>query len=484
MLGLTAGRLKTFTLIMLITLSLILSGSLWFEDYHGFSAFFARIGDMTFSRIINIGKDGFQSKYEKIFSPSEIIINDGDGGHWILYPSEQVSDEVWKTAKTLLKDIAATAKGLNSNVVEKQEWDGLLTKRSVLVSFGYPLNEDIVSILIKADDNKINEAAVNISEMSIIRLGENVILYTKKKRNNKDVYQKFYFSNSQFFSDKYLEQIFNDDRLIRYHSLKEALPDAGPDLTFNDRVIAPITSHSNQRKKTVSLKKVDFVPEITIDEGEEIDNLVNKFFQGADYAKFIKNDGTHIFIDERNNTLKIYSDGMVEFELREDSILNREDAGFESALRTTLTTTEKYGGIGSLYLTGMSIEKGEYVFQFNYTVEGIPVVCSRMNENPPVNGAVEVMIGNGLIRYKRLLSEPKALEEEYRFLSNHDSISIINSIVENVGSNKSNIHIEDIRLVYRVAEGGGTTLYPVWLVKYQVDGRKAWKTIDAAKDRS
>ena len=483
MLKLDAGRLKTCALIILIILSLVLSGSLWFEDYHGFSVFFAKIGDITFSKIINMGKDDIQSKYDKLFIPSKILANNGEEGHWVLYPTEQYYDNVWQGVKTLLKDISTTSSGAKFDFVEESEWNSLLTKRSAIVNFGYPLSQDILSILFKIDSKKINETASNINEMAVTRLGDNVIFYVKRKKENQFVYQKFCFSNQNTIDDKFLEEIFQDSRLIKYASLKEAFANVKLNLTYEDRVFAPIFSFSDSGKKTVKLKETEFTPWISASKTGEVNKLVQEFFQGGDYAKFTKNDGTHIFIDEKNNTLKVYEDGLIESEYKNDGTLDTENNDFKKALKDALLETEKLGGINSLYLTDIQSEKGKIAFKFNYAINGIPVICYRKDGASQVDSAVEVTVGKDMIKCKRFVPEYKTLENESKLLSS-DHDSIINAIFENIGSNESKIDIEDISLVYIANGENGVAKLPAWLVRYKVNDKRVWITVNATKDRS
>lgn len=470
------GRIKTGVLILLVISSLILSGNLWFEDYHGFSAFFTKIGNTT-SRFIHGTNKNLENKYQQIFVPLEIIVNDGEQGHWILYPSQPQFNNLWESLKTVLKDIVASKTFPYENI-DKSEWDGLLTKRSLVIKFGYPLSNEIISLLFKINTTKLNEMFVNVDEIALIRLGENLILYTRGKKTDRDVYQKFYYSNRQVITDKDLEDVFNDTRLLKYTLLREAFANMKLGINYEERVFMPMFSFSGSRKSMIKLKGIEFKSEITPEHDRDINNLAEEFFQGRDYAKFIKNDGTYIFIDEKNNTLKIYPDGLMEFETGEGTEIKNDDVGFSDALRTALNMVERFGGLDTLYLTGFYASKGQYVFKLDYAIDGVPVVTSRGGKIPGVENAVEISVGKGKIRFKRFTPEFKSVNE-YDF--SIGSENLIDLIYEKIGSTNTNINIQDIKLVYRTDLEKQSVNFPVWLVRYEINGRKMQMDINLSK---
>ena len=450
---LNVGRLKTYVLITLIISSLILCGGLWFDDYHGFSTFFAKI-----SKLISFGKDDIESKNEKIFIPSNIIVNSGDeAAHWILYPTGEKYEKFWKISKAVLKDISVTDKGQKFDCAEKAEWDSLYTKRSIIIAFNYPLNPEIMSLFFKVDKKRIKEETANIEEMILTKLGNNTMFYIKRKKDNEYVYQKYDLLNTNIFNDADFDEISNDETLIEYTTLRET----NLNLTYSDNAFGPMLNFSTKRR--VSLNKVMFKPEIIIRREEEINDLTKMFFGGGEYTYFIKRDGTHIFIDEKNNTLRVYSDGLIEFESSDSDLISNEDVDFENALRAAITATERYYGINSLYLTDIQESKGKFTFKFNYTINGIPVVCSRPGREPPMDSAAEVVVSKGQLTYKRFVSQYNVLQEEYKLSSDHDSI-IDEVFMKDIIKEK--INIEEIKLVYEDNGKNRDGILPTWLVKY------------------
>ncbi|MGE5328179.1 MAG: two-component system activity regulator YycH [Deltaproteobacteria bacterium] len=475
MFNLNAGRMKTYILVFLIITSMILCGSLWFEDYHGFSTFLARIGNIDFSKLIGIGKEDIQTRYEKIILPTKILVNNGDEGHWILYPSNQEHDKLWKTAKNLMKSTISDGQA-KLNIVDAAEWNGLLSKSSIVMYFDYPIGKEIISMLYKLDEKKIKEESSNLNAIAITRFGQNVILYTRTLKNGCETFRKYYFAGNDQVTDKDFEQIFNNSSLIKYASLKEALPNVSLNLKFQDDVFLPIFNFSDERRKSLKLGKVEFFPELSPNDNKKIDEIVDRFFSGKDYSKFIKKDGTNIFIDENNNTLKIFADGFLEFES-----LQPDNKGFDfkQAMNQALSAVEEYGGTENLFVSDIKMTEKQAIFRFDYAVNGIPVNCSRGRDLSNQESAVEVIITPEQIKYKRCYQSFKMLQGEYTFSSEIESI--INAVFANAGYVKGDIEIKDIKLEYRITEQSKNNNLPVWLVCFKSDGNIKNITVDAGK---
>ena len=477
MLKINLGRIKTYILILLVISSVMLSGSLWFDDYHGFSAFFTQIGEKLFSSLMNIGKEDIQTKYEKLFAPSKIIVNDGEEGHWILVSTQPSGDKFWKKTKDILKTVSSYQTGSMGSSVEKSEWSEIISKKSIIVKYNFPLSTDMFAIILKTDKKKINEDLKDVDAMAIATLGDNITFYLQRLKDGKYTYIKYSLPVNDIISDEDFDYIFSNDSLIKYTQLSEALGNVSSNLAYDDDVLVPIFSFTSSKKKTVQLNQVEIDPLIGLEEAEEIDKLVDKTFGGTDYSKFIKNDGTHIFIDEKNNTLKIYSNGITELEYANSSDLGQQEIGFESALKTAIMTIEQFASCNNLYITDIKNVNGEFQFKFDYIIDGIPVVFG--NADNPAESAIQIDINKNYYKFKGFAIGFKTLDGNNKLSSDHDSI--INSIFEDAGTNAKNINVRSIVLAYRTTMGGESKRLPVWVVKYNADNAEKIITVKAVK---
>lgn len=477
MLKLNAGRIKTYILVLLIITSLFLCGSLWFENYHGFSTFLAKFRTLDFSKIFVIGKEDIQTRYEKIIVPSLVIVNNGEEGHWILYPSGSEHHRIWEKGKLLLKNVINDAQ-TKAALVDSAEWDSLITKSSIIMNFNYPLRKEIISMLYRIDEKKIKDELDNVNALAAIRLGQNIIFYTRVFENGNYIFRKYYSSSDDILTDKDFQEIFDNTELIKYISFKEAFSNLNINFSFEDNVFIPIFSFSDSRRKSVKLGKVEFIPELSTLSSKKTEELVEKFFEGKDYSKFIKKDGTYIFIDENNNTLRICADGAFEFEQSQE---DKTDFGFKKAINSAFSTIEKYGGVKNLFISGIEVSGKQIIFRFDYAVNGIPINCSRGKNSLQKESAVEITITPEQLKYKRFCHEYKSLEGENDFSSDHDSI--INAVFENAGEVKGNIEIKNIRLEYIPDQQEKHNNLPVWVVNFETNGKTKIITVDAAKDR-
>lgn len=477
MINLTPGRIKTYILSGLIITSLILCGSLWLEDYHGFSNFIAKIRTLNLFRII--GAEDTQSKHEKLIQPSKVIVNDGEEGHWVLNPTNSLHSRMWALAKGMLKDIVVKGDEIKGTQVPLEEWNSLMTKNSVIVLFDYPLRKELLSIAYKTKEKEIYNAMEGVDSIGFMKLGESIVVYTKTGNDQKIDCKKYTFSGMQGITDEDFKQVYNDFSLIKYALPKEVLPNVALDLSFKEEVFLPIFSFSDTRRKEVKFKKVEFEPEITTTDQKQVDEYVQKFFAGLEYSKFIKEDGTHICIDEKNNTVKVYPEGLIEYEAKDQESV--ENMGFKEAFDVALNTAEKFGDLDNLFLSAYLVKKQEWSFSFNYAVEGSVIKHKQVNNLPYIDNSIEIIVRDGYINYRRFYQKHEIKEREYNFSSDHDSI--LNAVFEKAGSNKAKIQINSVELVYIPSVPSNKPVLPVWQVKFDTNGKGMVILVEAGKDR-
>ena len=81
-------NLKSMILTALIISSLVLTGSLWFDNYQGLSFAISKIPDLFLN---DIDQEEYSKIYEEIILPYKVTVINPDKNKWIAYSSDKVA---------------------------------------------------------------------------------------------------------------------------------------------------------------------------------------------------------------------------------------------------------------------------------------------------------------------------------------------------------------------------------------------------------
>jgi hypothetical protein len=210
-----------------------------------------------------------------------------------------------------------------------------------------------------------------------------------------------------------------------------------------------------------------------------MNDLVSNLLKGTDYTYFIKNDGTHIFIDQKSNTLRVSPKGLVEYEQKQDDSLDNQELNFRQALGAVVDMIEKIRGVGTLYINNFYKNQEEYHFEFSDAVSGIQIMQPDAQNLNQLAGSLKAIVNKDHIQLEWSAFKTKSPGGNYYLSSDHDSI--INAIFNSEGSDQVNIKIEEIRIIYYNDGRENDGELPAWLVKYKVNGKDKWITVSSIK---
>ena len=97
-------NLKSMILTALIISSLVLTGSLWFDNYQGLSFAISKIPDLFLN---DIDQEEYSKIYEEIILPYKVTVINPDENKWIAYSSDKMNQDAWNILKNRISNLSS-----------------------------------------------------------------------------------------------------------------------------------------------------------------------------------------------------------------------------------------------------------------------------------------------------------------------------------------------------------------------------------------
>ena len=156
-------NLKSMILTALIISSLILTGSLWFDNYQGLSFAISKIPDFFFDKI---DQEEYSKIYEEMISPYKVTVINPDESKWIAYSSDKMNQDAWNILKNRISNLPQDAEIITGRI---KEWDDLINRKSIILEFGGPIDGEVLALTIP-NLPKNTEAFNNVEKFYIIKV--------------------------------------------------------------------------------------------------------------------------------------------------------------------------------------------------------------------------------------------------------------------------------------------------------------------------
>lgn len=456
------GKLKSYVLTILIISSIILTISLWFDDYHGFSSIAQKIKSWV---VVNIFEKNtnYKEMYAKVLGAQKIIINNGEEGHWQLYPYDTSYDKLYNSLKAQIKQAIETTQPTKDPTYENA-WNELFFRRSIVLKYDYNVNAEVFSTIYELTRNPLQQDNESIRELAIVTSFEGNILYINTQSDKGTNIYKYVLNNGFNLYEQFIKPIQDAQTYSKYVTLKETKATTFYEnrkiKSSEDGLFFPVLNRQTLRLK---VNEVDFKPEFDIKSSYDVQKIVNKFFNQNDAAKFVGNDGSHIYVDDNKNILKITSEGLTEFDAK--SIKNTNEVIKPAdALNKSLNFIEKHGGIKDIYLVNAQITPNNCKFYFGMSIKGIPVALP----NPYSKVIIEIEVNNlGVTYFKRYLTNYDEVDTN-TYVST-DIVRVIDTLFTNIKEGQTAI-VKDLYLGYVVENNKQDK--PYWVLTYSINGKE------------
>ncbi|MDR7854995.1 hypothetical protein [Tissierella sp.] len=368
-------RLKTFLLISMVVITLVLTKKLWIELPNAISDIFSN------------REEAYSVSYllSDMIIPNKYMLNFNENNHTFFY--DDSSYGLWTNNRRTISNIlgSKTIKTLDLSNDEFLTYD---RKRSIIFYFPEKVNTYILAKALDVKDpNTIVDILPSVKSIYIYLGNEDPFFVLSDSEKNIAIYDQ------SIDVDKLKEQVLEIEEKKDHNyffSMKEKYG-------INNEVYVPYEMQNN-------LPQIYVENEIrNLDDGEK-KQMAEKFFnKDIDYIREIEeSNGSTIYLYDQR-VLKLNVNGTLEYFHSLEDIIKKRNL-YESLSTSAEFISQKAGVTKGMYLSNIEdIEVDNnlgYRLSFKYRIRGIPVILG----NEEVEGFVEIEVFNEHIRsYKHFI---------------------------------------------------------------------------------
>ncbi|HZJ98918.1 MAG TPA: hypothetical protein VFC79_02875 [Tissierellaceae bacterium] len=452
-------RLKTFLLISLVSISVILAKNLWLQTPEELFEFAAELGDDEFSSYV----------LSDMILPNKYLLNFSETNHTIMYDDSKYG--MWSKSRDNLIEVL-NREDIEITEITDDEYLDYHNVKSVVFYFSSQINTYILTRAWDVKDaNNLVDIMPNMDSIYIYLGNSNPFFIFSD--NDKHIAISYEGMDTSALIDE-INKIAESQDHTRYYSMKEYgvksdifIP-VEIDYTLPEIYVANDTfSYSSKEKK----------------------QLAERFFDtNIDYIREIEEGNGSTIYENNQKILKLNTNGIIEyFHAIENRVTERNL--FLSLSTAVQFLSEKAEVQEGMYLAGIQeISQDEnvgYRLFFRYRVRGIPVILGNLEISEYVN--IEVF--NDHIRnYKYYARKdmnkiPSMTIDEDKILAALDVLDINYDFFQDIYLSSNDIQIgeepddiidrvlasiEDITLAYYdpCLKEQDEKLIPVWAIRY------------------
>jgi len=459
-------KFKFLFLVLLIITSMVQVGILWEYDRFPISFLWTFLGNNGSRPEVDINDAG-----DELFTPCKMVISEGKRYSLVDTDTEDFED-LWAEAKTYISDTVLS----KDSVPEKSDkkWSKLILKEGVIFEFNTEMRLSLIAAFLNKTVSP--SAPGGIDKLAIMPNedynGQNTVYISYGGAVYKYVLPFKKWSKYDFL-DKITQYRDNKDK---YH-FDIVYKYFGAETNLNENILIGLQSTSEQ--SYYKMRDISCVtPETILSTPENNTSVIAEKILGKHQEPLFEVSGPNNGIIELEDLNSRYTfdtgKGMLEYTYRPG--LQDDDKG-----NTGAALVEAYKFINRIrnnVIPGVKIHisgikgkdsSGYYEFNFDYTVNGIPVYFVK-NEGTELENAITVKANGGgvagcrwLIRDIKTISEPKDYNVYYDDYL-YEQMTERNAIVGD--KNKKNT-VTDISFAYVVEnQGQHDSMAPSWFVRY------------------
>lgn len=451
-------QIKSITLTLLVMLNLVLGSNilldkkLWPYGYNFFN-----IANFPIIQWFK-NKPDEQREFQKIVHltlPAKIIFNTGDQATRFSVNSNNAE---YNTIIEYCNEILGVVLGLPEEKiigVTSEEWFSSLMSDSIYLNYYTEYDTQLFANFLGLRNTEVFNKVKSFSNV-VISLSDNVTVYFEDIESNK--YYKIKtgrrFADFKEIADDIVAN--KDDNVSKEYAINYSF-DLNFDKAFGEQktiIDSMVPIYSN-----VSKVPVVFSKEVLMNSGNTgINELAKVFNVKANTARrYTEADETIVYV-ENNATLKIHSNGMIEYKARDNGIQLSNSGGMYnniSKLNEFVGRINSVIGINdSIYLSSKA-SRDENVITFDYVCEGMPV---KINIDDMKN-AVYCEISDGYIKeYKHIIKDYEMTGE---YFETPEYIYAVDNAIQKYSALTGEIKINKLYLAYN-DNGLNDTLSADW----------------------
>lgn len=448
-------NLKSLVLTILILSSLVLTGSLWFDNYQGLSLTISKIPNL-FSNKIN--SEEYSKIYDEIIMPYKVTVINPDDNKWISYNSDKMVTDAWNILKNRLSNLSSEAEIITGKV---RDWDELINRKSIILEFGGPVDQDIFALAIPKLP-KETEAFKNVEKFSITKSLVGNTIYIMQNDDGERKLYKILLKEDDEEIKTFMQSCENIKADVRYVNLEEL----GIKNFYNnksivgaDNVLFPLVNNKNKRDE---VSKISVKKHFNDNDEYQMGRFVTEVFNNTDFAKFITSENSKIYINDDKSSIKINEDGIVEY-INNGKVSDEETStgkNFNAAL-DFINNTKIFE---HFFLLNATNEDNVYTFRFGIAFDGVIAGLTKPIINDDKYSLIEIKVQNNEVRYFKGKMIKLELDGEKKYVTNVTH-NILDNLLKYVDKD-SKISISDLSLVYDVSNEG--SYYPCWMTSFNL----------------
>lgn len=449
-------NLKSMILTALIISSLVLTGSLWFDNYQGLSFAISKIPDLFLN---DIDQEEYSKIYEEIILPYKVTVINPDENKWIAYSSDKMNQDAWNMLKNRISNLSQDTEIITGKI---KEWDDLINRKSIILEFGGPIDEEVLSLAIP-NLPKNTEAFKNVEMFSITKsLAGNTIYIMQNDKGVRSLY-KVLLKGEDDEIKTFMQSCENMKADVKYVTLETL----GISKFYNNKsiigsknVLFPIT---NQKDKRDMVTKINVKKHFNTEDEYSMGKFVTDIFNNTDFAKFVTNDNGKIYINDDKSSIKLENDGIVEY--INNAKVSEDDSSTSKDFNVALDFINNMKVFENFFLLSAVENEGVYTFDFYLANDGVMAGFSKPIIEENRYAMMEVKVQNGEIRYfkGKLIDIEVTNQKAYVSKITHN---ILDNLLKEV-ENSSKINISELELIYDVTNEG--SYYPAWITEYNLN---------------
>lgn len=456
-------HIENVILVILIISSIFLTGSLWFDNYHGLSLVIAKL-PILINETFNFDKIE-STEYVK---PFKITITNGESGNYSYYAFSDGNNKGFELIKYIINHVPVSTSVETAFI---NEWNELSNRKSIICELGNGIDVNMIKSIMPG--NIYISEIKNISDIAVTKSVNGVIIYLKERSNK--IYRISVAKDIPEFTN-YIEEYSNKmtyTKLVKLEEMGTTVFYGNKEISKESRVLFPVSTKQSNRRFVSEIVKHSFYE---THDADSMEKIINEIFSTYEYTKFTTTDNNYIFIKDDGSTIKISNDGVFEYESKENTehIESTIIFSFDIALKCI----NKISGAENLYLLSAVENEDIYEFEFGINIADLPVINTNYKINADSRVNIYIKVQNGKVIYY------KGILDKYEEKSTNSYISsfghnILDDVLANIAKDTV-VNIEKLELVYDVSS---TNTLPTWFTTYKTDSKDEYILTQAAKKR-
>jgi len=340
-----------------------------------------------------------------------------------------------------------------------KEWDGLFTGKSIILEFGGSLEYDVLRLAVP-NLPKETSAFNNVEKIGITKSLEGNTIYILQNDNNKKSLYKVLLKGEDKEIETFMENCENVKTEVRYVELAKV----GTTNFYDNKEIVSGTGAlfplSNIATHRETVNALQLMPHFNPEDEYNVNRFIISVFNNTDFAKFVTNDESNIFINDDKSSIKFEKNGAVEY--INNAKMSGEVTSAASNFNVAMNFINNMQIYDNVYLLGAKEEDGLYTFRFSVAFDGILIGLKNPIAENDMHALMEIRAEEDSIRYFKGKLFDVAATGRTGYISNFTH-NILDEMLKGIES-ETKTNVSTVELMYIVDDAG--TYYPNWVVKY------------------